>query len=75
MTAEDTRSERARLVGFAVRWLPFGGGSAEEIFVEFGLTQPAYLERLAQALQAGDVPVSEATRAGLEQMCARRSAV
>ncbi|MDJ0420556.1 hypothetical protein ACVH9Z_32010 [Rhodococcus opacus] len=40
---EDYLREMLR---FAVRWEPYGGGSAEEIFVAFGLDEAEYFTRV-----------------------------
>lgn len=39
------------IIDFARRWARFGGGPADEIFVNFGLTPVAYFERLWKLLQ------------------------
>ena len=72
MTSDGAPTERAHLVGFAISWLPYGGGSAEDIFLEFGLTEHAYFERLLTLLKDGDLRVSEAARHGLGSVCVRR---
>ena len=36
------------LLAFAQRWSRFGGGDAEDIMVEFGLTEEAYLNRVLE---------------------------
>lgn len=38
--------EQQRLLEFAIRWLPFGGGSPGDIFLEFGLSEKKYYDRL-----------------------------
>ncbi|MCZ4522273.1 hypothetical protein O4220_27445 [Rhodococcus ruber] len=44
------------LVAFAVVWEPFGGASASDVFVEFGLGMGEYRRRLREQLNgsAGD---------------------
>lgn len=38
------------LVKCARRWLPYGGPSAEEVFVNFGITKREFCERLWKTL-------------------------
>lgn len=40
------------LVAFASKWRHWGGGPAEDIFIEFGLTVPEYCRRLRTALNS-----------------------
>ncbi len=42
--------EQRRLVDFAAMWLHYGGGSREDIFVSFGLTEEQYFQRLLHLL-------------------------
>lgn len=42
------------LVGFAIRWAPFGGAGAEELFLKFGVTRRRFLELVADALRPRD---------------------
>jgi 2-phospho-L-lactate guanylyltransferase len=44
------------MLRFARQWTPFGGGSDEEIFVEFGITPRAYFERLIELLSPDVTP-------------------
>lgn len=39
------------LVGFAIRWAPFGGAEPEELFRKFGVTRQRFLELVAEALK------------------------
>ena len=39
------------LVGFAIRWAPFGGAGAEELFLKFGMTRRRFLVLVAEALR------------------------
>lgn len=59
----------AQMVQFAVRWYPFGGGAAGEIFVEFGLSEDAFYDRLwALVVQSGpELPA--ATKTILDRSC------
>lgn len=45
-TAGAFSVDQKRMVEFAIRWLPFGGGPRGEIFLEFGLSERGYYERL-----------------------------
>lgn len=53
----------AELLTFAVKWLPFGGAPAEDVFVTYGLTYSQFTRRLADALihERGRVPPATAT--------------
>lgn len=42
------------LVAFAVTWEPYGGASAEDVFVEFGIDMNEYRHRLFVILSRGD---------------------
>ncbi len=42
--------EAERLIEFACKWAPYGGASAEEILVTFGMTRPRFIERLWQVI-------------------------
>lgn len=43
------RYEQA-MVDFVTRWYQFGGGSAQDIFEEFGLSEQAYFTRVLELL-------------------------
>ena len=72
MTPRIAPADHARLLEFAERWYPFGGGSAEDIFVEFGLTVDAYFERLSDALDADVGGLSPAVHEALQRICNQR---
>lgn len=38
------------MLAFAIRWLPFGGGPKEDIFVEFGIHDHDFYSRLHDEL-------------------------
>lgn len=38
------------MAGFAIRWAPFGGAGAEELFLNFGVTRQRFLELVTEAL-------------------------
>lgn len=49
--AVDTAlSESQRVLDFAVRWYRFGGGSAEDIYVTFGLDRATFGRRVLAAV-------------------------
>jgi hypothetical protein len=50
----DTQNPGDALVDFAVMWEPFGGATAEEVFVEFGLDMSEYKRRLFIRLSKPD---------------------
>ncbi|WP_188545186.1 DUF3263 domain-containing protein [Rhodococcoides trifolii] len=43
-------ADGAALLDFGQRWYPFGGGAAESIFVEFGLSSSEFFGRLRTLL-------------------------
>ncbi|MFC8181594.1 hypothetical protein ACFULT_22175 [Rhodococcus sp. NPDC057297] len=47
-------SELDPLIEFAVKWEPYGGASASEVFVEFGIGMVEYRRRLFQILSKPD---------------------
>lgn len=44
-------SDAPRLLAFAATWCPYGGGSARDILVTFGLSELEYFGRLRALLQ------------------------
>ena len=58
------------LLAFAQRWSRFGGGDAEDIMVEFGLTEQAYFSRVLDVLERSDL--DEVTREAIEHVARRR---
>ncbi|WP_030173773.1 MULTISPECIES: hypothetical protein [Actinomycetes] len=72
MTPRIAPADHARLVEFAEQWYPFGGGSAEDIFVEFGLTPETYFERLSDALDVGVPGLSPEVHEALQRICDQR---
>ncbi len=38
------------MLDFAVRWMPYGGGEAEDIMVTFGMSPETYFRRLEHVL-------------------------
>lgn len=66
--------ERERMLTFARRWLPYGGGPAEDIMVDFGIAPSAYFARLKDLLDDPDLSVEldPATKGALREVCRRR---
>lgn len=62
------------LVDFARRWYLYGGGSAEDIFVTFGLTEQDYFRRLDWVLRTHGVAtgLDPATIDAIQQVGTRR---
>ncbi|MDV6260076.1 hypothetical protein [Rhodococcoides yunnanense] len=46
----DNPHERDRMLAFAVQWMPYGGGDAEDIMVAFGVPPETYFGRLRHLL-------------------------
>ncbi|QTJ67155.1 DUF3263 domain-containing protein [Rhodococcus sp. ZPP] len=42
--------EDSRILEFARRWLPYGGGNTGDLLVEFGMTPAGYIARLGEIL-------------------------
>lgn len=42
--------EEIHLIEFALLWQPYGGPSAEDVLVQFGLSMPRYYARIRQIL-------------------------
>ena len=47
---ENLDDQPADILDFARRWYHYGGGSAEDILVEFGITEHEYFHRLGAVL-------------------------
>ncbi|WP_072803771.1 DUF3263 domain-containing protein [Rhodococcoides yunnanense] len=63
----------AAILTFARSWYGYGGGSAEDIYVEFGLPARTYFERLRQILDSPTAAnVDEETRDAMRSVCVRR---
>ncbi|MFE7421651.1 DUF3263 domain-containing protein [Rhodococcus sp. NPDC057529] len=71
----DSVIDDVRVVEFARRWLPYGGGTTGDLLVEFGMTPACYLARLGKILSG---PVGQRLdpqlRADLRHFVAVRSA-
>lgn len=67
---EDYLREMLR---FAVRWEPYGGGSAEEIFVAFGLDEAEYFTRVDLELRrAPNLTLDDVTKRRVLAVCRTR---
>jgi hypothetical protein len=64
--------EAERMLDFARRWYPYGGGSAEDILVEFGIGERDYFKRLTDVLDAQAGPDGDAVVAAIREVCTRR---
>ncbi|WHU47717.1 hypothetical protein QNM97_01475 [Gordonia sp. L191] len=66
--------DQDEIVAFAVQWAPFGGGSSDEIFVTFGISELTYFERLRHILATYDsfAGIDEDTWRRLCQVCVHR---
>jgi hypothetical protein len=61
------------IVAFAMRWRHWGGGSAEDIFVQFGMSSDQYFRRLYSRLETVSVRVvSRAEAEQLRAICRKR---
>ncbi|MEU2006304.1 DUF3263 domain-containing protein [Rhodococcus sp. NPDC019627] len=47
---DDSALEDLRIIEFARRWLPYGGGTTGDLLVEFGMTPACYVARLDSIL-------------------------
>lgn len=62
------------MVRFALRWLPFGGGSDMDIFVEFGTPASEFYRRLAVILRRRpELVLNDVDRCQLLRLCSLRS--
>lgn len=57
LATPDTPHERDRMLAFAVQWMPYGGGDAEDIMVAFGIPSETYFRRLRNLLADPGQPV------------------
>lgn len=72
-TDHDSR-EAARMIDFATRWMPYGGGPAEDIVVGFGISPAQFFTRLQELLQGPNRPIEldRVATGALLQICKRR---
>lgn len=63
-----------RIVDFAVRWHPYGGGDADDIFIAFGLTENDYFHRLAAIVSThrAATGLDPTTLAAIASVCTSR---
>ncbi|MDV8022198.1 hypothetical protein [Rhodococcus sp. IEGM 1330] len=66
--------DRERMLAFALRWLPYGGGQAEDIMVTFGIAAETYFLRLRTMLADADLhaELDQRTVGALSDVCRRR---
>ncbi|WP_228538023.1 Zn-ribbon domain-containing OB-fold protein [Nocardia sp. XZ_19_231] len=50
-SAESLDSAAKSLLGFAIRWAPFGGATADELLVSFGMTHRRFLQMVDEVLR------------------------
>jgi hypothetical protein len=72
MTSVPEPDDRGRLLTFAMQWYRYGGGSGEDIFVEFGLTETAYFQRLLALVTHGVTGLPADVRAAIAATCESR---
>lgn len=65
MPPPDPSTDDTPLLDLALRWLPFGGPSPEDVFLQFGISAPRYWQRVAHAVESGTTPISDEQRAAL----------
>ncbi|MGW5381347.1 hypothetical protein [Nocardia sp. NPDC003963] len=51
-TARSLAPGTKPLLVFAIRWAPFGGATAEEVFLTFGVTRRKFLQMTVEALDS-----------------------
>jgi len=51
-TSNIRPTEKARMLSFALQWQHYGGGSNEDIYVNFGLSPKQYFIRLLRILRS-----------------------
>jgi len=64
------------MIQFIRRWHRFGGGSARDIFVEFGLAEHEFFRRTLELLQTGPFAgINEETAEYIRKVCRWRLSV
>ena len=58
----DNLNGRSRSDTFAIQWIPFGGGPADEIFIRFGMTPERFRERLHEVIRCHWCRIHPVTR-------------
>lgn len=71
----DVPAEVNRMMNFACRWAPFGGGNAEDIFMTFGVSSRRYFLRVQQIITTHpEVVTDPIMRRRIVAVCAHRLA-
>ncbi|MGV8874494.1 MAG: DUF3263 domain-containing protein [Rhodococcus sp. (in: high G+C Gram-positive bacteria)] len=67
-------SERERMLAFAVKWMPYGGGPSAEILVDFGIAPRTYFTTLRDLLEDSDslIELERSRIDSLREVCRRR---
>ena len=73
-TTVEVGPEQYRMLDFALRWVDFGGGPAEDIFVEFGVSDKVFYQRVGSLISQRRVLESDSLRENLLQVCRGRVA-
>lgn len=60
------------MIDFARRWHYFGGGTREEIFVNFGVTPSIFYKRLTRVLHTSQHSLDTETRTNLLRLSEKR---
>jgi len=61
------------MLAFALRWLPFGGGDPEDIWIAFGLSERVYFHRLQMLLDGEPPPgIDDSTWLRMKRSCSER---
>lgn len=67
-------AQKNAMLRFAIHWLPFGGGSDTDIFIEFGIPASEFYRRLAVILKRQSTDgLSRADYRQLSKICTARS--
>ncbi|ORM33444.1 DUF3263 domain-containing protein [Williamsia sp. 1135] len=75
ITGNDLPAGHLEILDFARRWYPYGGGTAEDILVEFGIAEREYFRRLSDILDGNEAAdVDRSTFAAMKQVAADRLA-
>ncbi|QHE70802.1 hypothetical protein GFS60_04393 [Rhodococcus sp. WAY2] len=70
-TITAVEPEKARILSFALQWQHYGGGSNEDIYVNFGLSPRQYFMRLLRILR-GPTELEIRVISELNELCASR---
>jgi hypothetical protein len=74
MAVHPLSREQTRMLEFASRWAPFGGGTAGDILVEFGLSEQVFYTRVSALVNARPVAtgLDAATIGSIQDACRKR---